>query len=327
MDSGLLYANARIKSLENNLLSSDKLIRMVESKNLEEALKVLVESNYGGGVVLDNPNNFEELLQNEEKNLINFIREIMPKGTGLEIFLLKLDYHNAKALMKAKYSRIENPEFMMFESGTIDNEKLKDNIMTDNYSSFYEDMADAMKEIDLAFVNGDRNPRIIDNYLDKAFFNHIAQISKNIKSIMKSYIVALADLTNFSLLMRFRKAKLDVKEFEKSFVNGGKLDLSFFTKLFDQTNEVILEKFKFTDYKDLVNIAINKSLVDFETNVDNYFLNIFKDAKHDMFGISPMAGYYIAKSTEIKVARMVLVCLKNKVDKKLIKQRLRELYA
>jgi vacuolar-type H+-ATPase subunit C/Vma6 len=56
-------------------------------------------------------------------------------------------------------------------------------------------------------------------------------------------------------------------------------------------------------------------------------LNIFKSDKNDMFSVAPMAGYYLAKQTEIKVARMVLVCLKNKVDKLLIKQRLRELYA
>ena len=41
----------------------------------------------------------------------------------------------------------------------------------------------------------------------------------------------------------------------------------------------------------------------------------------------PVAGYYIAKKTELKAVRMIAVLLKINADKSLIKERLREFYA
>ena len=46
-----------------------------------------------------------------------------------------------------------------------------------------------------------------------------------------------------------------------------------------------------------------------------------------MFGVAPVAGYYIAKKTELKAVRMIAVLLKINADKSLIKERLREFYA
>ena len=46
-----------------------------------------------------------------------------------------------------------------------------------------------------------------------------------------------------------------------------------------------------------------------------------------MFAIAPIVGYYLGKLNEIKVLRVVLICIKNKVDVKEMKKRVRELYA
>ena len=62
------------------------------------------------------------------------------------------------------------------------------------------------------------------------------------------------------------------------------------------------------------------------TETDNYLLSIFKKEKNNIFSPAVIAGFYLAKLTEIKAARIIIVCLKNNVDKDIIKQRLRELY-
>lgn len=330
MDSGLIYANARIKSLENNLLTTDKMFRMIDASSLNEAVKVLIESNYGGGVVLDNANKFDNLLNSEIKHTNKFIKEIMPKGQGMEIFFIRLDYHNAKALMKSKYLKLDDYDSMLESDGLLDLEKLIDDIMSDEYKDLYSYMRKALEEIDIAFVNGDRSPRLIDITLDKAFFNHAKEITDKAPSSIKKYFNALVDLINISSFFRCRRAELNYKFFEEGFVSGGKLNIELFENNYEQTDDIINEKFRYTEYKSIVSKAIEskeKALVDYETAVDNYLLQIFKNDKYDMFQIAPMAGYYLAKMTEIKVARMILVCIRNNVDKLLIKQRLRELYA
>jgi V/A-type H+-transporting ATPase subunit C len=330
MDAGLIYANSRIKSLENNLLTMDKMIRMIDSATLDEAVKVLTESNYGGGIVPDNPNKFDSLLESEEDKTVAFIREIMPSKTGMEIFFYRRDYHNLKTLMKAKYLASGDYDKLLLKGGLIDIDALKDAVMNDDYSSLHREMAEALEEIDGAFVSGDRSPRLIDVRLDRAYYNHSIKVASNGARNILTYLKASIDLINISSFIRSRRAQMNNKFFTEGFIEGGELSAEFYEPLYESSDEIALEKFRYTAYKRLAAKAFEskgRALVEFEAETDNFLLDIFRRDKHDMFGIAPVAGYYLAKMTEIKVARTILVCIKNKVDKIEIKQRLRELYA
>ena len=48
MNNSLIYSNARVKTLENTLLTSEKITRMVFADSLEEGVRVLTECGYGG---------------------------------------------------------------------------------------------------------------------------------------------------------------------------------------------------------------------------------------------------------------------------------------
>ena len=100
-----------------------------------------------------------------------------------------------------------------------------------------------------------------------------------------------------------------------------------FESLYDQSVETFLDKLKYTKYAQIALTIDSKSLVNFETAWDNYLLNIFKEEKQDVFSVAPLAGYYVAKKIEIKVVRMILILVKNKIDIEVIKQRLRDYYA
>ena len=53
---------------------------------------------------------------------------------------------------------------------------------------------------------------------------------------------------------------------------------------------------------------------------------IMYSAKDNIEGIEPLVYYYLGKQTETENIRLILVCLKNRVDKKEIVKRLRESY-
>lgn len=326
-DNSLVYSNARVKTLENGLLTVEKFNRMVFSDNLDEGVKVLFENNYGGGIIVEN-NDFDKLLSEEDRLLSVFVKECMPKNSGMESFLITNDYHNAKACCKAKYSGIE-VESMLAPDGQIDAQMLKQAIFSDKYDALDKTMSDALLSIDIAFANGNRSPRLIDATLDKAMFkkvNEIAKKTKN-KSII-DYWKSSADFANISSFKRCRKVNESLEFYKEGFVDGGELPISFFESIFESDNDAISEKFKYTTYKNVVgNLFDNGDFIEFERHRDNFLLNIFKEKKNDIFTISPIAGYYVAKKTEIKVARMILICLKNNVEKGEIKKRLRDYYA
>ena len=59
---------------------------------------------------------------------------------------------------------------------------------------------------------------------------------------------------------------------------------------------------------------------------DNYIMNHAKEAKRVNFGPEPIIAYIIAKETEIKIIRIIMVGKVNKVSEEVIRERLRELY-
>ncbi|MEG1508948.1 MAG: V-type ATPase subunit [Clostridia bacterium] len=331
-NSSLVYSNARVKAMENSLLSLEKITRMMYAETLEDGIKVLYESNYGG-TTLTNANDYETLLKNEETKLSNFLIEAMPKNSGLEIFIAKLDYQNAKALCKAKYLKLDDAQFMMASQGFLNINTLKEAIFTDSYGNLPAPMQTALKEIDNNFITGDKSAKFVDVQLDRAMFKELLSLVKRAKAkSIKKYVVASIDFANIGSFLRCKRIGAEVKYFKSMFIEGGELDLYDYDAVYDQNVDAFAEKFRFSFYGKMLGQAVEEmkktnSLVNFETMQDDFLLDLFKDDRHDVFSIAPIAGYFIAKKTEQKVIRMILVCLKNKVDKQLIKQRLREIYA
>ena len=316
--------------MENTFLNQEKFNRLVYSESIDEALRVLAESNYGGGTIAEN-GDYEKILRAEEDKVSAFMAESMPDNCGMESFLLKQDYHNAKALTKAKYMRLEDADFMLAPQGTVDIGLLKESVNSDNYSRLPDLMAKALSETDVARANGDKSPRTIDVTLDKACYADVLRVAKagKQKTIIR-YWTASIDFVNISTFIRSRREGEELRTFRKAFIEGGEIPLSTFESAYEATDEAVAEKFRYTAYGKTVYEAFSGedgAMVAFERAQDNYLLDIFKRDRTDIFSISPLAGFYVAKKQEIKVVRMILICIKNRVDTAQIKARLRDYYA
>lgn len=331
--ASLVYSNARVKAMENTLLSSEKITRMSFASSLEEGVKILYESNYGGGVVVGNPYMFDDILKAEQNRFTDFMREAMPTGSGLECFLFVNDYHNAKAVTKAKYSEKTLDYNTLAPSGMIERETLKTNIMEKNYLKLPDSMAVALIDIEKQFQSNPINPRFIDITLDKALNANIVSIISKLKvKSIRQYFISNIDFMNISSLLRCVNLNLDEKFFKSGFIEGGSIYYDNFGSLIGSSYQNITEKFKYTNYGKLVDSACDalknsQPLTIFEAGIDNYFMDIFKSDKYDIFSVAPIAGFYVAKRIELKMVRMILVALKNKVEINQIKQRLRGFYA
>lgn len=326
--NSIIFSNARVKCLENGLLSEERLNRMVDSVSLADAVKILYEINYGGGTVVDSPLEFDRIL-NAETDVVNrFILEIMPEKSGLEILPLKNDYHNMKALIKGKLLNLEDISFMLLTGGTLPLEKLKSALSDDDFSLLPRPMREAAEKIAESILTSAVSPRLIDILMDKAYIDDAdARIKRD--GVLRDYLNILIDTKNIGAFIRTKRAEGAEKSFEEGFLPHGTLNYGFFKDSFEQTTEAFLEKCKGTPYYDLFNLEQMQKgiLVAYETAADNKLLNLFKKEKNDMLGVAVTAGYYLAKMSEIKQLKMVLTAIKNKVDKPIIKSRLRELYA
>lgn len=326
MTDGLLFANAVAKSKENNLLTSERLERLIDSLTLTDAVKVLAEVNYGGGIMTGDPNNFEAILAAEETLADTFIKKLKLDGAGTDCFILQSDYHNIKAILKSIYGNAELDK-MAVREGLYELAYLKERLLLDEPNiNIYVD--DAVKAIKKAFEIK-KSPRLIDTLVDKAMFNDIAGRlgKKGVSPLIKSYFAALADITNIDSMLRCVQIDADFAFFEASFAAGGSVPKERFAAVFAANEDRLAEITKGTPYGVLAGKYNEGGLARLAAASDDYLLNIFRGGKNDMFSAAPAIGYYLAKKQEVRMLRIALVCIKNKVAKAEIRKRMRALYA
>ena len=63
-----------------------------------------------------------------------------------------------------------------------------------------------------------------------------------------------------------------------------------------------------------------------EKLIDNYIMNMMRDAKIIPFGVEPVIAYIYAKETEIKIIRIIMVGKLNNIAVEVIRERLRDIY-
>ena len=99
-DTDYLAISTRVHAMENRMLSRERMDRMIDAKDDGEALKVLSECGYGGeGLTLSN---VEAALAAAGQETFRDLLSSVPDPKVVQVFQLRYDYHNAKALVKAQ---------------------------------------------------------------------------------------------------------------------------------------------------------------------------------------------------------------------------------
>ena len=87
--------------MECNLLSKERMERMLEAPSPEDAAKVLQECGYAempqvGEQALD------KVLADQREKTFHELYSSVPDQNILDVFKVKYDYHNAKTVLKAE---------------------------------------------------------------------------------------------------------------------------------------------------------------------------------------------------------------------------------
>ena len=330
-ESEFNYAVARIRAIEKGLLDKTRFDRMVEAKTPDEALKVLLEAGYGrAGTEIKSVFEYEKLLKDESKKVYELLNELAPGQEVINMFLLSNDYHNAKVILKAEFSG-QTETAMFIEPGSVPVEKLKLMIKDRNMKELPEIMRKAIEEcIDTYNRTGD--PQLIDLILDKAQYRHMLSISGSFcNRFINELVLSLVDLTNIKIFLRAKNLNKTWDFLQKILIPGGSIDIKVFFENLDAPLENFVQAIKYSRYGSLLENSIESinrtgSLSGFEKLSDNFITSFVKKARYVTFGIEPLIGYLMAKETEIKNARIIMVGKINNISNDIIRERLREAY-
>ena len=163
-DTDYLSVSARVRAMENRLLTRDRMDRMIDAADDGEARKVLAECGYPEGGSLD------QALAAARADVFRDMESAVPDRRLVEIFQLKYDYHNAKTLLKAA-AMGRDPQPLLLPGGRYDPAELAEGWRREELRGCSPAFQTAMAQAKA--VLEDINPR--DSWrASKAFRKHIA---------------------------------------------------------------------------------------------------------------------------------------------------------
>ena len=333
VNSGTIYANATASSLMTKLINQDKLSRLLDAKSGDVALKMLTEFGFGEGATVTNPFEFELLCDKEEENLYNFIVETCPNESASKCLTLSYDYHNIKSALKVKYGKSVNYSKLVYRFTTANEEELKDQILADNYEDLSSFQRTFCEKIDGYRVLGNLTPLKIDVESNLAMYSEIFQ---NLKAshdpILMEYFQLKVNIINLSTVVRAKAFELSDSMAMSMVIPFGTFDDTVFTTYLEGNGETLIEKLRFTDYKEIAKILVESetdktALTKYEQMGENLLVDIFRKVKFlPEERLNTYFSYVFARYNVIKNVRLIMVCVNNRLDKAEIRERLVETY-
>lgn len=324
-------AISRIRVLETRLLDKSKIDKMLEANSYDDAFKVLLDSEYGGAIKsVGNNEDYEKILNYELSRVYKELYEMSPKSELVDLMSMKYDYHNIKVLLKGVFLK-KDLSHILLNIGRLDIKSLQNSIESSDFSDYNKIRRLAIEQ-SIEDFNAEKDPQRIDIILDKYMFEEMLLTSKSLKyNFITKYVKTLIDLNNIKILLRVKKQGKSIEFLKLVMIDGGAIDTFKLLDLFNAEAENLADILRYTDYFNGLALGIEDytkkgSICLLEKLIDNFIMDMMKNAKMVPFGMESIIAYIYAKETETQIIRIILVGKQNDIAKGVIMERLRDIY-
>ena len=320
-----LCLSAMLRARETRMLTADRAARMLEASGFEESVKLLADCGYEDLSGL-NAAGIDAALSERRAAILSELENLVPDKALVELFRLKYDYHNAKAVLKGEAMGVD-PLRLMSSSGRVAPEKLKAAYDEERVSDLPPVLGAAMVEAGNTLART-ANPQLADFELDRACFDEMKTIAAELDNpFLAGYVKLLIDAANLKSAVRTARMRKSADFLSSVLIKGGAdvdriaaADGDGLAAIFAHTP---LEKAAAAGAEAIA----GGSMTAFELLCDNAVNDYLRSAKLVSYGPEVVAAYIAAVETEITAVRMILTGALAGVDADTIKERLRDLYA
>lgn len=313
-----IYASAaRAMALYNNLLSKEKLERLVLTSDFSEEARILSEAGYNAR---KDSSDVEKSLSEMLKDTYSLLDELFkdfPKAS--EVLKLKYDCHNIKSAIKCRFAN-RDVNSLMIDVGVIPASDVIEAIANKDVRNLPENMGKAALEAIEAYAAAP-DPQLIDTKLDIACFADMTKAAEECGfDFPKAYTALQIDLANILIKIRSSKLIKNPKKAAGFIIPGGKIT---FTGL---ECDKFIEKLKYTEYGKLADAICECGTSDIsavERLCRDCEADVIKKTAYMNDACADVYGYIIRRENEIKNVRIIMSCKKSKLDKDTVFSRLR----
>ena len=216
-DTDYLFLSARIRSLEKDLLTSQRLEQLLQSPSVENCSQLL--SDLGYAPIRDEAS-LQSSLKRQREAVFAELERFMPEKQLLDVFRIKYDYHNIKVLLKAP----EGAERLLMDAGTIPVSELQRKYAdSGNWQFLPRDMAEAAGKA-AALLAETGSAQRSDCLLDRACFQKLRQLAEESRCVyLQTYVRAMIDAANLRALVRAERMHMDPGFLQEVLFEGGSL--------------------------------------------------------------------------------------------------------
>lgn len=320
-DTEYLYATTRIRSLERGLLDRSVTDRLIEAVSVEDMAKIMSELGYTqlqtAGI-----KDVENSLISARRETFELIESISPKSEICDVFRLRYDYHNIKAILKGEISG-EDANGLLIDAGRFEVDTLVALMREMDYKELPEILRDAVSDARETLART-KDAQLCDFILDRAYFAEMASLARKSGSkFLVGYVKRLIDTTNLRATVRAMRRDKDADFLKNALQDGGDILCDkFFAVL---SGEISLsDALKGTSLETAGEVL--GDMVSFERECDNSVMAYLRSARYVAFGEEPLVAYVAAKEADIITIRIILAGKVQELPHEEIRERLRASY-
>ena len=324
-DTEYLAISTRIRAMENGLLTRERMEQILEARSNEEAVKILQDCGYPE---LDptHPEQMDAALAAAREATLADLADSAPDPRYIDIFKLKYDYHNVKAVLKADAMGMD-PDHLLVDMGRVSAADVKEAVRSgelDNLPARLAAAAAEAKEV----LDTTRDPQLSDIVLDRWCYLDMDDVAEATGSaFLHGYVKAQIDAANLRSLVRTIRMKKNADFLRGVLFAGGDVDEESILKVSENHGAGLVEVYATTRFREAAEAGAEAlqggGLTAFEKLCDNAVSNYLGEAQFVPFGEAPLLAYLAARETEYTNLRILLLGRSTGLSADVIRSRLR----
>ena len=326
-DIDYIFLSTRVKAMERNLLTKERIAQMLEAHTNEDAAKVLVDCGYSEMTEITN-SELDRVLSEQQQAMMADLGSSAPNKYIVDVFKLRYDYHNAKVLVKTEALGVDQNHLLM-GGGRYDRQRLAEDYQREEmlaYSDMFRRGIARAREI----LGSTGDPQQADFILDRAYFEELTALAQESGStFLESYAALLVDVANLRSCVRASRLGRGTDFLNQVLVPGGTVSVR---NLASARGEELSNLFRVGRLAAAAAEGAAKSapnsgaLTEFERLCDNAVMDYLSDGRRVPFGVEPILGYLYAREAEATTIRIIMAGRMAGLDTETIRERLRDSY-
>lgn len=315
------YAVARIRALENSLLTQAAVDQLMACQNEQQCLQFLSEKGWGEGMDLQD---VEGMLQREEEKAWEVIADVAPDRSVFDVLSYPKLFHNLKAAVKAACT--DAGQINVFYSNCrIPGEEMLKIVENKEFYRLPDNMARAAAEAyDTLLHTGDG--QLCDIIVDRAALDAIYEAGRSAgDEIIRNYAESTVAIADIKIAVRCQKTGKSTDFMRRAMAPCDTLSVDLLIRAAAQGTDAIRDYLLGTAYAGGAE-ALAESASAFERWCDNRMMETMKPQKYNSFSAGPLVAYVLARENEIKTVRIILTGKQNDFPEEAIRERIREMY-